>query len=32
MTGAAGVDEMEDDLAAWHRPIPKHSTCLARIA
>jgi len=32
MTGVAGEEEMEDGLAARHRPSPKHLTSLARIA
>jgi len=35
MTGVAGEEEMEDGLAAQHRPPPKHLTslaCIARVA
>jgi len=32
MTGVAGVEDIEHGLAAPHRPPPKHSTSLARVA
>jgi len=31
MTGVAGAQDIEDDLAALRRPPPKHSTSLARV-
>jgi len=32
MIGVAGVEEIEDGLAALRRPPPKHSTSLAHVA
>jgi len=32
MTDVAAAEEIKDALAAWHRPPPKHSANLARVA
>jgi len=32
MTGVVGAEKIEDVLAALHRPPPKHSSSLARVA